>query len=60
MTASTTVIDPHTRPDTTTREKTRLAPQWKVIRLNDDTTTFEFVIGLLRSLFQKPHEKPFT
>jgi ATP-dependent Clp protease adaptor protein ClpS len=57
MTASTTVIDPGTRTDTRSEEKTRLAPVWKVILLNDDTTTFEFVIDLLRSLFQKPHDE---
>ena len=53
MTASTTVIDPGTR----TREKTRLAPRWKVILLNDDKTTFEFVIDLLRSLFHNPRDE---
>ena len=36
-------------------ERTRLAPRWKVILHNDDVTTFEFVIDLLRSLFHKPH-----
>lgn len=42
-------------PEVETREKTRLAPQWKVILHNDDITTFEFVIELLRTLFKKPH-----
>ncbi|MCC7011707.1 MAG: ATP-dependent Clp protease adaptor ClpS [Planctomycetes bacterium] len=40
-------------PETDTRAKTRLAPQWKVILHNDDVTTFEFVIELLRTLFKK-------
>ena len=40
-------------PDQETEEKTNLAPRWKVILLNDDVTTFEFVINLLVSLFHK-------
>ena len=30
-----------------------LAPQWKVLLLNDDVTTVEFVVWLLVSLFHK-------
>lgn len=40
-------------PDQETEEKTHLAPRWKVILLNDDVTTFDFVIDLLVSLFHK-------
>lgn len=40
-------------PGTETEEKTRLAPRWKVILLNDDVTTFAFVIELLVTLFRK-------
>ena len=45
-------------PETTTVEpdverRTDLAPQWKVLVLNDDVTTFEFVIWLLITLFRK-------
>lgn len=40
-------------PDQETEEKTRLAPRWKVLLLNDDVTTFEFVIWLLVTLFHK-------
>ena len=40
-------------PDQETEEKTNLAPRWKVLLLNDDVTTFEFVIWLLRTLFHK-------
>ena len=42
-------------PEQDTEQRTRLAPQWKVILHNDDVTTFEFVTGLLKSLFHKPH-----
>ncbi|MDA1193864.1 MAG: ATP-dependent Clp protease adaptor ClpS [Planctomycetota bacterium] len=35
-------------------ERTALAPPWKVLLLNDDITTFEFVIWLLMTLFAKP------
>jgi ATP-dependent Clp protease adaptor protein ClpS len=48
----TTVVDPGTK----TEGKTRLAPRWKVILLNDDVTTFQFVIELLQSLFHKSRE----
>ena len=47
MAPETTTVD----PDVERRE--RLAPQWKVILLNDDVTTFEFVIWLLMTLFRK-------
>jgi ATP-dependent Clp protease adaptor protein ClpS len=40
-------------PDVETRVETRVAPRWKVILLNDDVTTFEFVIDLLVRLFHK-------
>jgi len=40
-------------PDTQTQDETRLAPRWKVILLNDDVTTFAFVIELLITLFRK-------
>ncbi len=42
-------------PEQEVDQRTRLAPQWKVILHNDDITTFEFVTGLLVSLFHKPH-----
>ena len=41
-------------PEQETTARTQLAPQWKVILHNDDVTTFEFVIELLRTLFHKP------
>ena len=51
MSAPATVIE----PDQETEEKSRLGPRWKVILLNDDVTTFQFVTQLLQSLFHKPH-----
>lgn len=53
MSAPATVIE----SDTKTEEKTRLAPRWKVILLNDEVTTFEFVIDLLQGLFHKRHDE---
>jgi ATP-dependent Clp protease adaptor protein ClpS len=44
---------PTLRPEAETREQTRVSPRWKVILLNDDVTTFEFVIDLLVRLFHK-------
>jgi ATP-dependent Clp protease adaptor protein ClpS len=41
-------------PQQDTLDETRLAPQWKVILHDDDVTTIEFVVDLLRSLFHKP------
>jgi ATP-dependent Clp protease adaptor protein ClpS len=43
---------PTVEADVDTRQQ--LAPQWKVLLLNDDVTTVEFVIWLLMSLFHKP------
>jgi ATP-dependent Clp protease adaptor protein ClpS len=51
MSASTTVAEPGTESG----KKTQLAPRWKVILLNDDVTTFEFVTDLLQRLFHKAH-----
>jgi len=41
-------------PEGATAERTRTMPQYKVILLNDDVTTFEFVTGLLIGVFHKP------
>ena len=40
-------------PDTGTEEDTRTSPFWRVLLHNDDVTTFDFVIELLRTLFFK-------
>ncbi len=42
-------------PEEKTEVKARVAPLWKVLILNDDVTTFEFVTDLMVSLFHKPH-----
>jgi ATP-dependent Clp protease adaptor protein ClpS len=48
---------PATRPEIekapASDSDTQTAPRWKVLLLNDDVTTFEFVIELLCSLFKK-------
>ncbi|MDZ4775074.1 MAG: ATP-dependent Clp protease adaptor ClpS [Planctomycetota bacterium] len=41
-------------PETETRTQPRVAPRFKVVLLNDEITTFEFVTDLLTSLFHKP------
>ena len=50
---------PTTTPETTTetRDETQLAPRWKVLLLNDDVTTVDFVIWLLIKVFQKEREE---
>jgi ATP-dependent Clp protease adaptor protein ClpS len=44
-------------PEVETRERTELAPRWKLILHNDHVTTFEFVTGLLISLFKKDKDE---
>jgi ATP-dependent Clp protease adaptor protein ClpS len=51
--AGTEVLEPREE----TLDRTRLAPQWKVILHNDDVTTVEFVVQLLRTLFHKPADE---
>jgi ATP-dependent Clp protease adaptor protein ClpS len=52
MAAAPTLL-PDVEERTESRAETRVAPRWKVILLNDDITTFEFVIDLLVRLFHK-------
>lgn len=47
MALETTTVEPEIE------RRGALAPQWKVLLLDDDVTTFEFVIWLLMSLFRK-------
>jgi ATP-dependent Clp protease adaptor protein ClpS len=54
MAAAPTLL-PELETRTEARVRTRVAPRWKVILLNDDITTFEFVIDLLVRLFHKNH-----
>jgi ATP-dependent Clp protease adaptor protein ClpS len=44
-------------PDEKVEEETALIPPWKVLLLNDDITTFEFVTWLLMTLFHKESEE---
>jgi ATP-dependent Clp protease adaptor protein ClpS len=48
---------PTVLPEQETEEQTAQAPRWKVNLLNDDVTTFEFVIWLLRHLFHKAEQE---
>ncbi len=47
MGTETTTVEPDVE------DRVDLAPQWKVLLLNDEVTTFDFVIWLLMSLFRK-------
>ena len=42
-----------------TKEKTNLAPRWKVILHDDPVTTFEFVRGVLRQVFEKSESEAY-
>jgi len=52
MPAAPTLL-PDVEKRTETRARPRVAPRWKVILLNDDITTFEFVIDMLVRIFHK-------
>ena len=47
MLADPTTVEPDVR------DHLDLAPEWKVLLLNDEVTTFEFVLWLLTTLFRK-------
>ena len=54
MAPRTSVLEPpkkETSPET--RERTKLAPRWRVILHDDPITTFEFVLEVLQSVFKK-------
>jgi len=40
-------------PEVQSTSKVRIAPEWKVLLVNDPITTFEFVTELLITLFHK-------
>jgi ATP-dependent Clp protease adaptor protein ClpS len=42
-----------------TREKTRYAPRWHVLGLDDDVTTMDYVMILLMEVFHKGPEEAF-
>ena len=54
-------MDPLTKekPTSKIREKTKEPEQFKVILLNDDYTTMEFVIEILMKIFHKSVEDAF-
>ena len=45
--------EPLVEPESATEEDTRTHPSWRVLLHDDDVTTFDFVIELLRTLFYK-------
>ena len=47
-------------PEADTKEQTNLAPRWKVILLDDEITTMDFVVWLLVSLFHKERTEAET
>jgi ATP-dependent Clp protease adaptor protein ClpS len=46
-----------TTPESDTKQKTRHAPRYRVLIHNDDVTTMEFVVHVLRKIFQKNDEE---
>lgn len=59
MVPETPTVAPGTRTEERTDARSRQAPRWRVILHNDDVTTFDFVVGLLVSVFQKEPEEAF-
>jgi ATP-dependent Clp protease adaptor protein ClpS len=49
-----TALEPRRRRKVKELDEPRLAPSWKVVLHDDDTTTFAFVVELLRGVFKKP------
>jgi len=41
------------------KEKTKRPEMFKVVLLNDDYTTMEFVVHVLRSVFNKPEQEAY-
>jgi len=51
--------DPDQQSDVLTKPKVKRPPLYRVIMLNDDYTTQEFVILVLRRFFHKPQTEAF-
>ena len=45
---------------TETRKKVKTPKRYKVILLNDDYTSMEFVVFILENVFHKSHQEAFT
>lgn len=50
-------VDPDLETLTETKPKTKRPPMYKVLLLNDDYTTMEFVVHVLQKFFQKPFDE---
>ncbi len=51
--STTTIEEPHTKG------RTRLAPRWNVILLDDDDHTYEYVVEMLGAVFGHPISMAF-
>ena len=47
------MADPGQQEDLDIEQETELEPPWRVYIINDDITTFEFVIRILQQIFNK-------
>lgn len=57
--ASSTSTDTITRPKIKTEDQIQEPPLYKVILLNDDITTMEFVVNLLCTIFHKHPDEAY-
>lgn len=47
------IAEPEIEEELDVEQETELEPPWKVFIINDDVTTFEFVIRILQQVFDK-------
>ena len=52
-------MTPTTAPKERTRKKTRLAPRWNVILLDDDEHSYDYVVEMLGAVFGHSVETAF-